>query len=202
MVLSFPFTAIGQKNDSVIILPITVAEGDTLPVIQLEPVTVHGKMSRKEKRLLRRYGRLEQKVQKVYPLAKAAAVMLSEYNDYYLELKTEREQKRFFKKIEKELFEEYEETIRKMTISEGRILIRLIDRETGDTSYEIIKEFRGGFIAFFWQSIARIFGNDLKDNYDPRERDRVLELIIHKIEMERHEQDFYRNQDTTLKRTS
>jgi len=180
----------------------TVERGDTLLYNHIEEITIYGTMSRKKKRYLRRYGRLESKVRKVYPLAKTAGVKLREYNDYYLELKTEREQKRFFKRIEKELLDEYEGTIKKMTLSEGRILIRLIDRETGDTSYEIIKEFRGGFSAFFWQSIARIFGNNLKDNYDPQERDRVIELIIHKIEMERHEQDIYRNQDSTFLRSS
>ena len=188
---------LAQEKDSIRVVVGTVEHGDTLLHSDIEEITVFGKKSRKKKRLLRKYGRLEAKVRKVYPLAKTASEKLREFNDFYLELKTEREQKRLFKRIEKELMGEYEETIKKMTLSEGRILIRLIDRETGDTSYEIIKEFRGGFSAFFWQSIARIFGNDLKDHYDPRERDRVIELIIHKIEMERHEQDLHRNQDST-----
>ena len=69
-----------------------------------------------------------------------------------------------------------------MTISEGRILIKLIDRETGRTSYSIIRDFRGEFSAFFWQTIAKIFRNDLKSEYDPFGEDRLIEEVVRLIE--------------------
>lgn len=178
----------------------TIEQGDTILHDRIDEVTVVGKLSRKQKRKIRQFSRLEKKVRNVYPLAKAASVKLSKYNEIYLDLETDRDRKRYIKNIEKELFEEYEETIRKMTITEGRILIRLIDREIGNTSFEIIKEFRGGFSAFFWQSIARLFGNDLKDNYNPEERDRWIEMIIHRIERENYEKNLHRHKSSSIKR--
>jgi hypothetical protein len=87
------------------------------------------------------------------------------------------------KELEQQLLREYKDDIKKLTISEGRILLKLIDREARRTSYALIKEFRGGFSAFFWQSIARIFGGDLKVEYDPYGEDKVLEHIVMLIEI-------------------
>lgn len=126
---------------------------------------------------------LEYKVKKVYPIAKVAAVKLKEYNRVYTSFKTERERKNYVKGVEKELFREYEDELRTMKVSEGRILIKLLDRETGNTSYEIIKEFKGGFSAFFWQSVAKLFGHDLKAMYDPSKEDRLIEYIIMEIDL-------------------
>ena len=87
------------------------------------------------------------------------------------------------KEVEQQLLDEYKDDIKKLTISEGRILLKLIDREARRTSYTLIKEFRGGVSAFFWQSIARLFGGDLKVEYDPYGEDRVLEHIVMLIEI-------------------
>ena len=77
---------------------------------------------------------------------------------------------------------EFEKEVKKLTISQGIILVKLIDRETGRTSYQVIKELKGGFTAFFWQGLARIFGNNLKAEYDPVDKDRVIEDIVMGIE--------------------
>ena len=87
------------------------------------------------------------------------------------------------KGIEKQLFAEFESQVRKMKVSEGRILIKLLDRQTGQSSYAIIKEFKGGFSAFFWQSVAKLFGHDLKAEYDAMGEDRMIEYIVWEIEM-------------------
>ena len=115
-------------------------------------------------------------------MAKVAAIKLKEYNRVYLNFKSERERKDYVKKIEKELFAEFENEIRTMSISQGRILIKLIDRETGQSSFEIIKEFKGGFSAFFWQSVARLFGHNLKSEYDAANEDRMIEYIVWQID--------------------
>ena len=78
---------------------------------------------------------------------------------------------------------EYTPEILKMTVSEGKVLLKLIDRETEYTAFQIIKDFRGGFVAGFWQMFAKMFGNDLKTDYDPKKRDRVLEQVVHYYEM-------------------
>jgi len=134
-------------------------------------------------RQLREYTLLEYKVKKVYPMAKVAAIKLAEYNRVYSTFKTERERKNYVKGVEKELFSEFEDEIRQMKVSEGRILIKLLDRETGNSSYEIIKEFKGGFSAFFWQSVAKLFGHDLKAQYDPVMEDRMIENIVTQIDL-------------------
>jgi len=148
----------------------------------LQDITVFPLPKNMSRREIRQYSALEIKVKKVYPIAKLAAIKIGEYNKVYLNFKTERERKNYVRNIEKELFAEYETEIRTMTVSQGRILIKLIDRETGRSSFEIIKEFKGGFNAFIWQSVARIFGHNLKSIYDAANEDRMIEYIIWQID--------------------
>jgi hypothetical protein len=107
-----------------------------------------------------------------------AARKLHEIDAHLGTLKTEKEKKAYLKKAEKELFAEFEQPIRHLTVSQGLLLIRLIDRETGDTSYNLIKEYKSGFAAFFWQSVARLFGSNLKADYDPEGEEKMIEHII------------------------
>jgi hypothetical protein len=98
--------------------------------------------------------------------------------------KSEREQKRLMEKAEDEIKSEFEKDVRDMTLNQGRILIKLIDRETGNTSYNLVKDLRGTFQAFFWQSLARIFKTNLKESYNPaaNTEDKMIEDIIQSIE--------------------
>jgi hypothetical protein len=113
-----------------------------------------------------------------YPYAVLARQKLEELNAYYVTLNTERERKAYAKLVEEELKAEFEEDLKKLTITQGRLLIKLIDRETGSTSYELVKELRGSFSAFFWQAVARIFGSNLKTQYDPLGEDKLIEEIL------------------------
>jgi len=185
VVLWLPFSGVGQVKDlppyryddkDIIAIPDSILHF-TLPEILVYPQQQD--MSRKQ---FRQYTALELKVKKVYPIAKLAAKKIAEYNKVYLSFKSERERKTYVKNIEKELFAEYEPEIRTMTVSQGRILIKLIDRETGKSSFEIIKEFKGGFSAFIWQSVARIFGHNLKSEYDAANEDSMIEYIIWQID--------------------
>ncbi|MCB0784678.1 MAG: DUF4294 domain-containing protein, partial [Flavobacteriales bacterium] len=92
------------------------------------------------------------------------------------------DQELYVKLAEAELRAEFEAEVRELTISQGKVLIKLIDRETGQTSYDLVKQLRGGFQAFIWQGVARLFGNDLKDDYDPDVEDRMIEVIVQRIE--------------------
>ncbi len=114
----------------------------------------------------------------VYPLAEVARQTMAGFEEQLLALPTRKAQRQFSKRTEKELVSQYTPTMKRMTVSQGRILVRLIDRETDQTSYDIVREFRGGFVAGFWQGVARIFGHNLKDEYDPVERDRMIEQCI------------------------
>ena len=156
---------------------------DSMPQVMIPEITIFPQPKDKSPRAMRQYTLLEYRVKKVYPIAKLAGIKIAEYNRVYLSFKTERERKDYVKMIEKELFATYEKEIRSMTISQGRILIKLIDRETGKSSFDIIKEFKGGFSAFFWQGIAHLFGNNLKSEYDAAKEDQMIEYIIWQIEM-------------------
>ena len=81
------------------------------------------------------------------------------------------------------MFAEFEQPLRRLSFTQGRLLIKLIDRETGDTSYNLIREYKGGVSAFFWQGIARLFGANLKDEYDAETNDKMIEHIISLIDM-------------------
>ena len=181
-----PLAGISQTKDlppykpdgQFIILPF-----DTLPQVMIPEIIVFPQPKDKTPRAMRQYTLLEYRVKKVYPIAKLAGIKIAEYNRVYMSFKTERERKDYVKNIEKELFATYEKEIRSMSIGQGRILIKLIDRETGKSSYNIIKEFKGGFSAFFWQGIAHLFGNNLKSEYDAANEDQMIEYIIWQIEM-------------------
>ncbi|MEX1187933.1 MAG: DUF4294 domain-containing protein [Bacteroidia bacterium] len=162
---------------------IITESGDTLPVVNLTSVVISEERSFSSKREARKWSRLKRDVAKVYPYSKLAGKKLKSYNDLMIG-KSEREQKRLMEKAEDELKEEFEDDIRNMTINQGRILIKLIDRETGNSSYELVKDLRGTFQAFFWQSLARIFKTNLKSSYNPQanSEDKMIEDIIETIE--------------------
>ncbi|KOH43165.1 hypothetical protein NC99_39890 [Sunxiuqinia dokdonensis] len=174
--------ACGQQPDSLHYLEAIEGDGDTLPHLELDEIPVFPRPEFENRRTEKRYYRLEKKVKKVYPYAQKAAELLMKYEDEYLAAESERERKKYVKQVEKELFDQYGPELKKLSISEGRILIKLIDRETGHTSYELIKDLKGGVMAFFWQGVARIFGNDLKEEYDPVIEDMLIEQIILRIE--------------------
>lgn len=173
---------LGLLSQQRIVLPAHIENGDTIPLITLDLVHVIQKRSWQSKVSYNKYKRLQKKVVKVYPLAHLAAVKLASYAVELELVTTEKEKKKFYKKIEREIKAEYEGELRSLTISEGRILIKLLDRETGDTSYELVSELRGKFSAFFWQGLARIFGHNLKSEYDPKGADKEIEFIVQRIE--------------------
>lgn len=155
---------------------------DTIPMINLRPMNVIGNRSFIDKIQKRKYDRLVRDVKKVYPYAKAAGMKLRFYNEQLLKAKTEKERSRIMKRAEHEIKAEFTDDIENMTMNQGRILLKLIDRETGQNSYLLVKELRGSFSAFFWQSVAKIFNTDLKSEYDPYGADKNIEEIIHLID--------------------
>lgn len=159
-----------------------VIDGDTLWVADLDEVYIFPVKKFKSRRERRRYTRLIYNIKKAYPWARLAGDMLSEVEVHMLSLETEKEQKDYMKLVEKELLKDYKQDLKKLTITQGRILIKLVDRETGDTSYELVRELRGKISAVFWQALARLFGSNLKSEYDPEGEDRLIEEIVVLIE--------------------
>ena len=180
LVVFFFVTGYSQENK---VVNAAIENGDTIPVINLHRVQVSTKRKWKSKTAYNKYKRLEKKVVKVYPLAHLAAQKLEFYAIQLDSVKSEKEKKKFYKKIEQEIKLEYEGQLRNLTVSEGRILIKLLDRETGKSSYSLVSELRGKFSAVFWQGLARVFGHNLKSEYDPNGADKEIEFIVQRIEL-------------------
>jgi hypothetical protein len=160
----------------------TIPVNDSIVYQNIPEITVYPQQEMNIPRMQRQYSRLVLKVKKVYPYAALANELLKKYEPEYLSLKTDRERRKLMKKVEEQLMDEYMDDLKRMSISDGRILIKLIDRQTGKTSFTLIKEFRGTISAAFWQGIARIFKNNLKDEYDPYGEDIMIEEIVTLIE--------------------
>jgi len=150
--------------------------------VPIKGVSVISFKSKKERK---RYNKLERDVIRVYPYAVLIGRLLQEYSavmDSIAELsffKRRRGGKEVFTAIEDQLIVTYGKQVRRLTKNQGRILIRLVDRETDFTSHQIIKDFRGFFIAGFWQLTARLFGHNLKSNYNPEfGEDKLIEHIL------------------------
>jgi hypothetical protein len=156
--------------------------GDTIPHVRLQPVYCFAKPkfknARQERRYYQEYARMVYNMKKVYPYAQLAKQKLAEMDAEFVLLKDSKAKKAYIKKMEKEIFQEFEQPLRKLTISQGRMLIKLIDRETGRTGYQIVKELRGGFSAFFWQSVAVIFDSSLKMQFDAEGQDKMLNQLL------------------------
>lgn len=158
--------------------------GVTLPEVEIKEVTIVGRPTKETSRKseYRKYERLIYNIKKVYPYALIVRQKLNEVNAEMERLKTDKSRREFIKEFEKNIFKEYEGDIKQMTITQGRLLIKLIDRETQNTSYDLIKDYRGKFTAAFWQGIARIFGTNLKEEYDPYGEDALIEVILYDID--------------------
>jgi DNA helicase HerA-like ATPase len=157
-------------------------DGQTYPLVELSEITVIGKMPRGVKFNYRRHARLVYNVRRVYPYALLVRNEVGRVNRLLETMPNKRDQNNFLQQYEKDIFKEYEDDMKKLTFSQGKILIKLIERETQNTSFDLIRQYRGKFSATFWQSIARIFGADLKANYDPAGEDYLIEQVITEIE--------------------
>lgn len=159
-----------------------VVGSDTIPVIPLKEVTIYGWEMVEGARAERQLTKLMKNVKKAYPYAKLAGMKLQEYEGILAGVQDEKERKRLMKQAEDELTAQYGKELKALTISQGKILIKLIDRETGNSSYDLVTDFRGNFRAVFYQAFARIFGYNLKTKYDPLGEDREIEIIVRMIE--------------------
>jgi hypothetical protein len=130
-----------------------------------------------------KWDRLKRDVKAAYPYAVLARMKLAEMDSQLVYVKGEKERKAFTEKCEKELTAQFSQDMRNLTMTQGRILFKLLDRETGSTTYQIIKERRGSFSAFMWQGVAVVFGNNLKADYDPSGDDKKIEEIVELIEL-------------------
>jgi hypothetical protein len=161
----------------------TIYKGDTIAVVDLKTAIITGPRVFKDAEAERKYKKLVRDVKKAYPYAKIAGQRIKEYNDLIADKKN-RERKKLMKEAERNLKYEFKKDLENLTVSQGKILMKLIDRETGNSSYDLVKEYRGRVTAFFWQSFAVIYDDDLnmKVRYDKEGDDRMIEEIIQMID--------------------
>jgi len=185
--LSFSFFAVAQEKqlnedtttDSEVYY---IIEGDSIPKsqIELDEITVLPKLNFKDKLARRRYLILRRKTLKVYPYAKLAAERLETLNERLGQLDRKRDQKAYARKIQKYIEEEFSAELKKLTRTEGQILIKLIYRQTGETTFNLIKRLRSGWRAFWFNTTASLFDISLKETYNPLEveEDYLIEDIL------------------------
>lgn len=177
------FASVAQKTYFSHADSLVIENGDTLPHFNLSPVYIYSVKKFKNRFDEQQYWRLIMRVKKVLPYAKEAAILLKKYEQEVPPDARNKDRRAYVRKAENELMQKYEATFRKMSINDGRVLIKLIDRETNHISYDIIEDLKGDFSAVFWQGVARVFGNNLKTKYDPWGEDRQIEQIVRYIEI-------------------
>lgn len=171
-----------NRND---IYDAIIVDGDTIPIMILDEVLLLDEPSFDSKEARRRYYILKRKVLKVYPYAVIAGNKLDSLN-LLLEGKNRWQKKRLIKDFQEYLRNDFEEEIVKLTHSEGQILSKLVSRETGITTYDLISEYRSGWNAFWWNTVAYFNSIDLKTPYLPKEdeEDKLIEGILQKAFIE------------------
>ncbi|MAZ00948.1 MAG: hypothetical protein CMP58_01990 [Flavobacteriales bacterium] len=175
------FSVFSQINkDSLEIYEFYIQEGDTFISSTINNVIISDYENQNDKR---EYKKIKKKVKRVYPYYLMTLDQYNKVNDTLVFFDKKRKQKKYIKSIEREMKNEYMDDLKSLKISEGRILIKLINRDTKQSAYDIIKSFRGGFSAFFWQSLAKVYDNDLKTIYNPDENkeDRMIEKALNDL---------------------
>jgi hypothetical protein len=155
---------------------------DTVPIIHLQEIYIYPEIKFKNEKEKRRYNKLVRDVKRVLPYAKLVYETLIETYEYIETLPDEKSKQEHLKRMEKELFKEYKPELKKLTFSQGKLLIKLIDRECNQSSYNLLKAFLGSFRASFWNLFAGMFGASLKTEYDPEGKDFMLERIVVLVE--------------------
>ena len=164
------------------ILRAIIVDNETVPHVMLGEVIIVPPYHFRNKRERQRYSRLVRYVRKVYPYSIMIKNTYYEINEELAYYENSKDRRKFINLKEDQLKNEFEGQLRKLTFTQGRILMKLVDRETGNTTYEVVREFKGTFNAVLWQSVALVFGSNLKKGYDSKGDDRMIEHIIVKIE--------------------
>lgn len=174
----------GVQEQEGFFVPCAIDEnGDSIPSILLPQVYVYPTLVFRDKKQEKFYWRTVRDVKKTLPYAKLIANLMKDIDKDLAALPNDKERKKYMEAKEEELLAAYKPALRKFTLSQGKMLIRLVDRETDKTSYQLIKQFRGGFRAVFWQGFAKMLGANLKTEYDPENGDdKIVERVINLVE--------------------
>ena len=179
LAVGIPMFAANQYMDSCMI---RVENGDTIYMAWLHEVWIYPPMKFKNKKQEKFYWRTVRDVKKCLPYAKMITADMAYADAELAKLPDKKSQKKWWHKFERQLYKKYENDFRNMYASQGMMLMKLLDRETDRTSYELIKQYKGKAAANFWQFVAKLFRNDLKEEYDASDKDRITERVINLVE--------------------
>lgn len=163
-------------------VPMCVYQGDTIPCITLKNIYIYPTVKFKSRKQELYYYKLVSDVKKTLPLAREIRNIVIETYEYLETLPDEKARKKHIKLVEKGLKEQYTPKMKKLTFSQGKLLIKLVNRECNQSSYQLVKAFMGPFKAGFYQTFAALFGASLKKEYHPEEEDRMIERVIILVE--------------------
>lgn len=163
-------------------LPVELYEGDTIPVIHMRDVYIYQRPKFKNRRQERYYWRTVRDVKKTLPIAREVRGIIIETYEYLLTIPDEKVREGHLATVEKGMLAQYTPQMKKLTFSQGKMLIKLVDRECDQTGYELIRTFMGSFKASFYQAFAALFGASLKRGYDPDGDDAEIEEIIYWVD--------------------
>lgn len=170
------------KYDTIMVQGCIEDNGDTIPCGFLDPVSVHTKMSQKWKNYYAKWDRLRNAIYVTYPYAKQAGAVMNDINRQLVNVTDKKERKNIIISREHELKTKFADKLTQLSVYQGKVLMKLIYRETGNNCYEIIDDYKGHFNATFWQTIALIFGSNLRQNYNPTGDDAAMEVIVQDVE--------------------
>ena len=190
LIFLLPFLVIharGQQQNTTTIngymVPVTVYKGDTIPSLRMPVLYVFKDFLKfKNEKERREFYKLVRNVKKTLPLAKEINGIIIETYEYLQTLPDEKSRDKHLKRVEKGLKEQYTPRLKKMTFSQGKLLIKLINRQTDSSSYELVKAFLGSFKAGFYQAFASLFGASLKKEYHPEGEDALTERVVLMVE--------------------
>ena len=156
------------------LVPMCIYNGDTIPCVQLRTVYIFRPLKFKNEK--------ERNVKKVYPISREINQAIIETYEYLQTLPNEKARQKHIKRVEKGLKDQYTPRMKKLSFAQGKLLIKLIDRQSNSTSYELVKAFMGPFKAGFYQTFAALFGASLKKEYDPQGEDKLTERVVLMVE--------------------
>jgi Domain of unknown function (DUF4294) len=155
--------------------------GDTLSFYYMELATVTAVMTEETRQAMAKMTRLRNAVYVTYPYAITASAVLNDVSAHLANIKDKGDRRRYIKSREKELKRDFTDKLSNLSVYQGKVLMKIIYRETGDHCYEIIKELKGGVTARFWQTVAFVFGSNLKQTYEPNGSDAEMEAIVKEV---------------------
>jgi len=159
-----------------------VYNGDTIELKTLPPTYLYAKLTEAQLSAIAKYNRLRNAVYVTYPYARRAGMVMNDINAKLVSITRNEDRKKYIKSRESELKKEFSDPLSNLSVYQGKVLMKLINRETGNNCYEIIKEYKGGVTARFYQTVAFFFNSNLKQPYDAQKDDLVIEKFVMEVQ--------------------